>query len=182
MNTAETIRALVAKRLKELGLTAKQVSLDIGQSHSYMQQFLERGVPRFLPERVRGKVATMLQLEEADLRGESSPHPVGQSNPHAHYAITASTEGAFREHVPIVERPSMLESHCAHDYVAKALIKYPQATRKIIATVEKQIAEMLMRDNRSNSIFKSETYVGVAEIILMELCGRQDLLVNEKKE
>jgi phage repressor protein C with HTH and peptisase S24 domain len=65
----DSVRDLIAKKLKARGLTMKAASLQIGKSHAYLQQFLERGVPASLPEGPRGALAALLQVEEDALRG-----------------------------------------------------------------------------------------------------------------
>jgi phage repressor protein C with HTH and peptisase S24 domain len=65
----DSVRDLIAKKLKERGLTMKAASLQIGKSHAYLQQFLERGVPASLPEGPRGLLAALLQVPEDSLRG-----------------------------------------------------------------------------------------------------------------
>ena len=65
----DSVRDLIAKKLKERGLTMKAASLQIGKSHAYLQQFLERGVPASLPEGPRGALAALLGVDEAVLRG-----------------------------------------------------------------------------------------------------------------
>ena len=65
----DSVRDLIAKKLKERGLTMKAASLQIGKSHAYLQQFLERGVPASLPEEPRGALAALLQMPEDELRG-----------------------------------------------------------------------------------------------------------------
>ena len=66
----DPVRDLIAKKLKERGLTMKAASLEIGKSHAYLQQFLERGVPASLPEGPRGQLAALLQVPEDALRGD----------------------------------------------------------------------------------------------------------------
>jgi phage repressor protein C with HTH and peptisase S24 domain len=41
----------------------------IGKNHSYLQQFIKRGVPAWLPEDVRAALAALLDVEEHELRG-----------------------------------------------------------------------------------------------------------------
>jgi phage repressor protein C with HTH and peptisase S24 domain len=48
----------------------KAASLEIGKSHAYLQQFLERGVPASLPEGPRGLLAALLGVAEDALRGD----------------------------------------------------------------------------------------------------------------
>jgi len=64
----DPVRALIARRLKELDLTLSGVSRAIGRNHAYLQQFLERGIPAELPERVRPLLAAQLHVEEGQLR------------------------------------------------------------------------------------------------------------------
>jgi phage repressor protein C with HTH and peptisase S24 domain len=65
----DRVRQLVRRRVSELGLSLSDISLKIGRNHAYLQQFLERGVPRDLPEKIRPALAAILQVEESMLRG-----------------------------------------------------------------------------------------------------------------
>lgn len=67
----DRVRELIVGKLKERGLSMKEVSTQIGRNHAYLQQFLERGVPANLPEGVRGQLAIMLGVTEDALRGPS---------------------------------------------------------------------------------------------------------------
>lgn len=67
----DRVRELIAGKLKERGLSMKEVSTQIGRNHAYLQQFLERGVPANLPEVARGKLAIILGVTEDALRGPS---------------------------------------------------------------------------------------------------------------
>ncbi len=69
----DAVRKLIKERLDELGLTKKEVSLRIGRSHSYLQQFLTRGVPAELGENERGALSQILGVDEQLLRGPSAP-------------------------------------------------------------------------------------------------------------
>lgn len=62
------VRDLIRRKIKEHELSMKAVSERMGRSHSYIQQFLERGVPAKLPEEDRAKLATILQVPEAELK------------------------------------------------------------------------------------------------------------------
>jgi len=64
----ESVQELVERRLTELGITRKSASEHVGKNHSYIQQFLERSVPKKLPEQVRYRLAELLKVDEADLR------------------------------------------------------------------------------------------------------------------
>lgn len=54
------------------GRSLAWLSKECGKSHSYFQQFVDRGVPRELPESIRGEVARVLDVDENQLRGPSS--------------------------------------------------------------------------------------------------------------
>lgn len=77
MAEEDRVRRLVRRRIVEAGLTLAEVSLRIGRNHAYLQQFLERGVPRELPERVRPKLAMALGVAERDLRLDPEPDSGG---------------------------------------------------------------------------------------------------------
>jgi lambda repressor-like predicted transcriptional regulator len=65
----DPVRALVVQQLDAKGLTMKEASLRMGRSHSYLQQFLMRWIPRDLPEKDRPKLAQLLDVAEDQLRG-----------------------------------------------------------------------------------------------------------------
>ena len=69
------MRKLILEKLDERGLTMKDASLRIGKSHSYLQQFLKRGVPEELGERDREALAYILGVPENELRGTSPALP-----------------------------------------------------------------------------------------------------------
>ncbi len=69
------VRKLILEKLVERGLTMKAASLQIGQNHSYLYQFLKRGTPTELGEYPRARLATLLQVPEDALRGPSAKLP-----------------------------------------------------------------------------------------------------------
>ncbi len=69
------MRKLILEKLQERGLKMKEVSLRIGMSHSYMQQFLKRGIPAELGENERAALSQVLGVDEQLLRGPSAPLP-----------------------------------------------------------------------------------------------------------
>jgi len=74
----DAARALIVERVKELGLSLSDLSLQVGKNHAYFQQFIKRGVPLRLPEEVRGRVAQVLKIDEAQLKAAgsiSAPQP-----------------------------------------------------------------------------------------------------------
>jgi hypothetical protein len=78
----------LAKRPKEMGPVQKvlwehyesdpdrfsltEMSKQAGMDHAYIQQFLHRGTPRELPERVRQRLARFLAIPEGRLRGQET--------------------------------------------------------------------------------------------------------------
>jgi phage repressor protein C with HTH and peptisase S24 domain len=71
----DVVRKLILEKLAEKRLSMKEASLRIGRSHSYIQQYLKRGVPAQLDEDVRAPLAELLGISEHDLRGPSSKLP-----------------------------------------------------------------------------------------------------------
>lgn len=64
----DSVRDKIRDALRDKGLTLVSVSKRLGKNPSYLQQFLERGSPKKLPEDVRHSLATLLGIEESDLR------------------------------------------------------------------------------------------------------------------
>jgi hypothetical protein len=64
----DNVRKLILDKLVERGQNMSNVSIKIGKNHAYLQQFLNRGVPAELPEKVRHSLATELGLDERYLR------------------------------------------------------------------------------------------------------------------
>lgn len=63
----DAVRKRLARAIKERTLSYKQVSLEIGKNHAYVQQFIERGVPAKLAEDVRSKLSELLDIPEDEL-------------------------------------------------------------------------------------------------------------------
>ncbi|HLL28530.1 MAG TPA: S24 family peptidase [Xanthobacteraceae bacterium] len=76
----QRVRDLVAERTSELKIPWSDLSKKIGQSHSYIQQFIKRGIPKVLPEKIRPQVAEILSIPESELRGslDSDAAPLRQ--------------------------------------------------------------------------------------------------------
>jgi SOS-response transcriptional repressor LexA len=64
----DVARGAIVSRVAELGLSLSELSLKVGKNHAYFQQFIKRGVPNRLPEKVRGQVADILGIDERVLR------------------------------------------------------------------------------------------------------------------
>jgi SOS-response transcriptional repressor LexA len=70
----DVARGAIVSRVAELGLSLSELSLKVGKNHAYFQQFVKRGVPNRLPEKVRGQVAEILGIDERILK-EAVPSP-----------------------------------------------------------------------------------------------------------
>jgi len=58
------VRRNLSKRADELGISLADLSRAAGRNAAYIQQFVERGSPRVLPEDVRLAVAMRLRMDE----------------------------------------------------------------------------------------------------------------------
>lgn len=65
----DAVRKRIKNALAEQRKTMKDASTAIGRSHSYLQQFIERGIPSSLKEGDRRKLAAYLSLPESALGG-----------------------------------------------------------------------------------------------------------------
>lgn len=63
----DKVRALIEAIIKERSLDMAALSRAVGRNHAYIQQYLKRGVPQDLPEKVRAKLAVELKVRERDL-------------------------------------------------------------------------------------------------------------------
>lgn len=68
----DTVRTMIKERLAERGLTMKDASLQMGRAHSYLFQFLKKGLPREMHERERMRLAPIIGVSPDDLRGPST--------------------------------------------------------------------------------------------------------------
>jgi phage repressor protein C with HTH and peptisase S24 domain len=71
----DMVRKLILEKLAEKQLSMKDASLKMGHAHSYLYQFLKKGIPTELHERDRVKLSEILSVSEDDLRGPSNPLP-----------------------------------------------------------------------------------------------------------
>jgi hypothetical protein len=62
--TDEAARAVIETALEELGQSAEQASLAIDLPRAYLRGFLELGVPRALPNRIRRRLAAYLGVPD----------------------------------------------------------------------------------------------------------------------
>ncbi len=73
---ADSVRQLVASRLEERGLNMSEVSKRLGKNQTYIQQYVKKGSPRWLPEDIRPALAAILDMSENDLRRSPGVNPV----------------------------------------------------------------------------------------------------------
>ena len=86
----DPVRKRIRQLISDKGLDMKSLSLALGKNHAYLQQYLERGIPKQLNERSRMLLAEQLDVDEAELGG---PHGVRPGRPAA---------GAF-EQIPEID-------------------------------------------------------------------------------
>jgi lambda repressor-like predicted transcriptional regulator len=104
-------RALLVATVANRGLHLSTLSLAIGKAHSYLQQYVKRGIPRVLPEDVRERLAAELQVSPEALRGavpgKGAPKPAAEDS----IAVTADETDmlrAFRALSPEARRRALL--------------------------------------------------------------------------
>lgn len=61
------MRELIQAKIEEKRVSLAAVSRAIGKNHAYLQQYLERGIPKRLPEDVRAELARYLGISESVL-------------------------------------------------------------------------------------------------------------------
>jgi phage repressor protein C with HTH and peptisase S24 domain len=69
----DAARGAIVSRVAELGLSLSELSLKVGKNHAYFQQFIKRGVPNRLSEKVLGQVAEILGIDERLLKETAPP-------------------------------------------------------------------------------------------------------------
>lgn len=75
----EVVREKISGLIKEKGLEMKELSLQVGRNHSYIQQYITRKSPNELPEKIRFKLAQLLDIPEQELRTSVSDGNFGQA-------------------------------------------------------------------------------------------------------
>ena len=81
-------RALLVSLVEQQNLNLATLSREVGKSHSYFQQYLRRGIPRTLPEDVREKLSSLLNVPADSFRGAMAGK--GAPRPAAEDAIAAT--------------------------------------------------------------------------------------------
>ncbi|MFG1414022.1 S24 family peptidase [Xanthobacter sp. VTT E-85241] len=64
----DTARVKILQQVAERRLNLSELSKQLGKNHAYLQQFIKRGVPAELPERVREQLSSLLGIDEDELR------------------------------------------------------------------------------------------------------------------
>lgn len=65
----DDVRKALKRAIEESGMDLKEVSVALGKNHAYMQQFINREIPRKLKEEDRIKLAEILSVDESELGG-----------------------------------------------------------------------------------------------------------------
>ena len=67
MKTQEQIKQFIVEKLKEKGLALNAASIAIGKHGTYLFQYINKSVPKRLPEAQRKRLANLLDVLEQDL-------------------------------------------------------------------------------------------------------------------
>jgi hypothetical protein len=73
MVTSESARIYLNETLEREGIPLKAASELLGLNHAYLQQYIEYGKPRWLPERVRLRLMQLIPLDEEKLKEPQQP-------------------------------------------------------------------------------------------------------------
>lgn len=65
----DAVKRFLTTRIEERGTNLATVSKQLGKNHAYLQQFVNRGIPRTLPEEVRRRLSDILDVDDALLGG-----------------------------------------------------------------------------------------------------------------
>lgn len=88
----EDVQELLRTRLRERDMNYTAASRAVGRNHAYIQQFLERGSPKELPEDVRETLAPLLGLHPDELR---NTHPMQVDRGNRHKSATQQPKDAL---------------------------------------------------------------------------------------
>lgn len=101
--TYDKMRQLVIQKMEEKGLNKRQLSIKLGRNEAYIDQYLNRGVPEFLPEDIRANVSEILGIEEDRLKPSGAYRGVGVRKSLLHPEGKGTNELAFGpDQVPIL--------------------------------------------------------------------------------
>jgi len=82
----DAVRKLILERAADTGTNLAELSRRIGRNHAYLQQFINRGVPLELPEKVRRLLAPALGVDENSLV-PGAPEPADNGTTVVHRKI-----------------------------------------------------------------------------------------------
>lgn len=68
----DSVRKLILDRAADRGTNLAELSRRIGKNHAYLQQFIKRGIPMDLPEKVRLSLAPVLGVDEKQLKSNGT--------------------------------------------------------------------------------------------------------------
>lgn len=115
----EALVQLIRAKLREKNIAPAVASKQIGKNHAYLQQFFSRNVPAALPEITRHKLASLIEVEESELRVAS--HKTDQS---AKVIQDKMPPGAFNDPAAYASVPSHRETVPMGDVIGnEAVIK-----------------------------------------------------------
>jgi phage repressor protein C with HTH and peptisase S24 domain len=86
----DAVRKLILDRAADTGTNLAELSRRIGKNHAYLQQFIKRGVPLELPEKVRRSLAPAIGVAESSLRADHENGTVNHMSPPAERRIASS--------------------------------------------------------------------------------------------
>lgn len=89
-STMDAVRELILEKARERGTNLAELSKRIGKNHAYLQQFISRGIPGELPEKVRDLLAPALGVEERQLKTGSAKAGGNHQPSHAKKPIVAA--------------------------------------------------------------------------------------------
>ena len=78
----DPVRSRIRQLIGEKNLDMKGLSLAMGKNHAYLQQYLERGIPKHLSERSRMALAERLGVDEAELGAPRASRHTGTAAAH----------------------------------------------------------------------------------------------------
>jgi phage repressor protein C with HTH and peptisase S24 domain len=98
----DAVRRRLMNAAKAKRLTLAELSRRCHKNHAYFQQFINRGIPAELPEKVRRAAAGVLGIREAELRADDGPERISidQFETSDHVPAVAAREhnhGRFQE-------------------------------------------------------------------------------------
>jgi phage repressor protein C with HTH and peptisase S24 domain len=66
----DAVRAILPQLAKAKGKSLRELSTAVGKNEAYLQQFVQKKSPKYLPEEIREKLAELLEVPEDVLRGK----------------------------------------------------------------------------------------------------------------